>query len=60
MLRLKLVEGGEINIHIEKIVSFSNTETGSLVIMDNGTNVEVQESCQKIRNDLKKLGFDFN
>ena len=61
MLRLKRKAGGEVNIAVEKIVSFIDAaEGGSEVLVEGGLTYSVNESPQSIRNALKKAGFEFN
>ena len=60
MLRLKRKDGGEVNISVEKIVSFINTaEGGSKILLEGGLTYLVNESPRSIRSALTKIGFEF-
>lgn len=62
MLRLKRKGGGEVNIAVDRILSFinGNNDEGSTILIEGGLTYEVEQSPQSIRTALKKLGFDFN
>lgn len=62
MLRLKRKGGGEVNIAVDRILSFINgdNDVGSNILIEGGLMYEVEQSPQSIRTALKKLGFDFN
>lgn len=55
MLRLKLNNGGEVNIPAYKILAFLSQKLGSTVVLDGGLSYDVNESPRTIRNAIMKL-----
>ena len=55
MLRLKRLNGGEVNIALFSIISFIDRERGSTVVLTGGLTYDVDESPRTIRNMLKKF-----
>ena len=55
MLRLKRKNGGEVNILASKVVTFIDEPEGSLIMVEGCISYSVNESCQSIRGQMKKL-----
>lgn len=62
MLRLKRLNGGEVNIAPFSIIAFIDRDKGSTIILSGGLTYDVDESPRTIRNMMSKaqegtLGF---
>ena len=54
MIRLKRLNGGEVNIAPFSIMAFIDREKGSTVILNYGLTYDVDESPRTIRNQIQK------
>ena len=55
MLRLKRINGGELNVPAYKILAFINKNGGSEIVLDGLLSYEVKETPLSIRNAINKL-----
>ena len=54
MLRLKRINGGEVNITPFSIIAFIDRDKGSTITLSGGLSYDVEESPRTIRNMVKK------